>query len=149
MNDAPKSPPLGQSDPTAAGMPIDDTPHLEKKRTGEGIIHHGPVGTVGSRVVIIDDMVDTGRTLVCACEKLIEARVEEIYILVTHGLFTGADWTKLWSLRVKHIFCTDTVLFGTSLEAANITVLSMVPLLQEKLSSIVDERARGMTARGE
>ena len=133
----------------AAGMPIDETPYFEKQRTGKGITHHGPVGKVGPRVVIIDDMVDTGRTLVSACEKLIEAKVEEIYILVTHGLFTGTDWTRLWSLRVKHIFCTDTVPFRTSLEAAHITVLSVVPLLQETLSSIVEERARGMAARGE
>jgi ribose-phosphate pyrophosphokinase len=133
----------------AAGMPNVDTPYFKKRRSKEGIILHGPVGEVGPRVVIIDDMLDTGGTLVSACEKLIEAKVEEIYILVTHGLFTGTNWTKLWSLRVKHIFCTDTVPFGTSLETANITVLSVVPLLQERLSSIADERARGMTVRGE
>ncbi len=34
-------------------------------------------------------MIDTGGTLVSACEKLRSAGVEEIYILVSHGLFTG------------------------------------------------------------
>jgi ribose-phosphate pyrophosphokinase len=119
----------------AAGMPISDTPYFEKSRTEKGVIHRGPIGKVGSRVVIIDDILDTGGTLVSACKKLMEANVEEIYILVTHGLFTGTNWRKLWSLKVKHIFCADTVPLRTGMEATNIAVLSAVPLLQESFPS--------------
>ena len=64
---------------------------------------------MGPRVIIVDDMLDTGSTLVSACEKLTQAGVREIYILVTHDLFTGSLWKRLWSLGVKHIFCTDTI----------------------------------------
>lgn len=124
---------------SAAGMPIGDTPYFEKKRTEKGIIHHGPIGNVGSRVVIIDDMVDTGGTLISACEQLRAAKVEEIYIMVSHGLFTGTGWTKLWSHGVRHIFCTDTVPLRAGIEITNITVLSVVPLLRERLSSMDGE----------
>jgi ribose-phosphate pyrophosphokinase len=126
----------------AAGMPISDTPYFEKRRTEKGVIHHGPIGKVGSRVVIIDDILDTGGTLVSACEKLTEANVEEIYILVTHGLFTGTNWGKLWSLRVKHIFCADTVPLRIDIEATGITVLSAVPLLQKSFLPSWDEGTR-------
>jgi len=129
----------------AAGMPAGDTPYFEKKRTETGMIHHGPIGRVGSRAVIIDDMLDTGGTLVSACEQLTAARVEEIYILVTHGLFTGTEWRTLWSLRVKHIFCTDTVPLHADAGTKNIEILPVAPLLQEKLSFIT---GRQMTARG-
>ena len=131
----------------AAGMPIGETPYFEKKRTEKGIIHHGPVGTVGTRVVIVDDMIDTGGTLVSACEKLRAAGVQEIYILVTHGLFTGSSWQQLWSLGVRRIFCTDTVPLRSGIDAANVTVLSVVPLIRESLSW-PDKETRRMTARG-
>ena len=131
----------------AAGMPIANTPYFEKKRTEKGIIHYGPVGTVGTRAVIIDDMLDTGGTLISACEKLREANVEEITVLVTHGLFTGSNWTKLCSLGVSRIFCTDTVPLRADIEATNILVLSVVPMLREKLSSM-DKDTRRLTAPG-
>jgi ribose-phosphate pyrophosphokinase len=118
----------------AAGMPTGEIPYFEKKRTEQGIVHCGPIGKVGARVVIVDDMIDTGGTLVSACEKLKAVGVRDIYILVTHGLFTGSSWTQLWSLGVKRIFCTDTVPLRSGIDATNITLLSMVPLLAEGLS---------------
>ncbi len=132
---------------SAAGMPIGRIPYFEKKRTEKRIIHHhGPVGNLGAKVVIIDDMIDTGGTLVSACEQLRAAKVEEIYIMVSHGLFTGSGWAKLWHLGVRHIFCTDTVRLRAGIETTNITVLSVAPLLREKLSAM--ERATVKTARG-
>ena len=130
----------------AAGMPIGETPYFKKTRTERGIIHHGPVGKVGAKVVIVDDMIDTGGTLVSACEKLRAADVEEIYILVTHGLFTGRSWLRLWSLGVKRIFCTDTVPLRSGIDAERIIVLSIAPLIREKLLR-PDSEARQMTAR--
>jgi ribose-phosphate pyrophosphokinase len=132
----------------AAGMPTGETPYFEKVRTEKGIIHHGPVGTVGAKVVIVDDMIDTGGTLVSACEKLRTAGVDEIYILISHGLFTESSWTKLWSLGVRRIFCTDTVPLRPGIETANITVLSVAPLIRERLSWL-DKDTRRMAARGE
>ena len=120
----------------AAGLPIGETPYFEKRRTEKRIIHHGPIGRVGPRVVIIDDMIDTGSTLVSACERLRDAKVEEIYIFVTHGLFTGSHWVQLWSLGVRRIFCTDTVPLRGDIEARDISVLPAAPLLREELSAI-------------
>jgi ribose-phosphate pyrophosphokinase len=131
----------------AAGMPTGETPYFEKQRTEKGIVHRGPIGKVGPRVVIVDDMLDTGETLVSACEKLKEAKVEEIYILVTHGLFTGTKWTQLWSLGVKRIFCTDTIPLRADIDATNISILLASPLLQEKLSSM-DNESRGIAGGG-
>lgn len=131
----------------AVGMPIGETPYFEKRRIEKRIIHHGPIGRVGSRVVIIDDMIDTGGTLVSACERLREAKVKEIYILVTHGLFTGSHWAELWSLGVRRIFCTDTVPLRADLDATNISILSTAPLLREELSAM-GEGTQRMTVSG-
>jgi len=125
----------------AAGMPIGETPYFEKKRIEQGIIHSGPIGKVGAKAVIIDDMIDTGGTLVSACEKLAAAGVLDIYIMITHGLFTGSSWTQLWSLGVKRIFCTDTVPLRSGIDATNITQLSAAPLIAEGITSVAGQVA--------
>lgn len=119
----------------ACGRPGADVPYFEKQREEKGITHVGPIGTVGPRVVIIDDMLDTGGTLLSACEKLAQAGTKEIYIMVTHGLFTGTDWKRLWSLGVRRIFCTDAVPPSREIvDDPRITILSILPLLVELLS---------------
>ncbi len=120
----------------ALGLTGGDIPYFVKERTAQGIIHQGPIGKVGARVIIVDDMLDTGGTLTSACEKLQDARVKEIYIMVSHGLFTGTDWTKLWSLGVRRIFCTDTVPLHAGIDTTNVSVLKVGSLLREKLVSI-------------
>lgn len=121
---------------SAASMPIAEIPYFEKRRTAQGVIQHGPIGRVGARVIIVDDMLDTGGTLVSACERLREAGVKEIYIFVSHGLFTGTGWTKLWSLGVNRIFCTDTVPLCAGIDRTKTSILPVGPLLREQLLSI-------------
>ena len=52
-------------------------------------------------MVLIDDILDTGATLSAACQRLLCAGVEDIQIMVTHGLFTGDAWQALWALGVS------------------------------------------------
>jgi ribose-phosphate pyrophosphokinase len=120
----------------AAGMPKSETPYFEKHRVETGITHVGPIGKVGSQAVIIDDILDTGITLVSACEKLAGAGVQEIDIMVTHGLFTGARWKELWSLGVKRIFCTNSVPLPADFDANRIVRLSVISLVQQHLLSV-------------
>ena len=129
----------------AAGVPRGDTPYFEKQRIETGIVHVGPIGNVGSQAVIIDDMLDTGTTLVSACQKLVEAGVREIYIMITHGLFTGEHWRRLWSLGVKRIICTDTVPLPVGLDRSDIETLSIVPLLRQQLLFDEDRTLLGAT----
>ena len=89
------------------------------------------------RAILIDDILDTGETLVSACQRLLDAGAEELYICVTHGLFTGARWRDLWSLPLKHVFCTDTIPACARLEDPRITTLPVGPLLRSRLVSIL------------
>jgi len=82
--------------------------HFQKKRVGQDVVStfHGQVG---SRAIVIDDMIDTGKTLLACCEILKKKGVKEIIIMVTHGLFTGNLWKRLWNLNVTRLYTTDTV----------------------------------------
>ncbi len=119
----------------ALGRPIIGIPYFQKQRDEKGIKHSDLFGSIGPRVLIIDDILDTGATLVSACEKLLQAGASEIYIMVTHGLFTGTDWKDLWSLKVQRIFCTGTVPATKDiLDECRITTLPIGPLLEHMLS---------------
>jgi ribose-phosphate pyrophosphokinase len=82
---------------------------LSKTRTPEGVSHGRLRGRVGRRAVLVDDMLDTGGTLISCCRELRRRGVREIHVLVTHGLFTGDRWNALRKLGVVSIGCTDTV----------------------------------------
>ncbi len=128
----------------AGGRPGADVVYFEKQREEKGITHAGPFGKVGRQIVLVDDMIDTGGTLVSACQKLVQAGVREIYIMVTHGLFTGAEWKKLWSLQVKRIFSTNTIPLRSEIaHDSRVSILSIVPLLREQLTSTFQSAAFG------
>jgi ribose-phosphate pyrophosphokinase len=83
---------------------------MRKRRTRTGVEHIGVAGSAGRRAVVVDDILDTGGTLVSCCRALRRAGTEEIAIVVTHGLFTGSAWRALFDHGVEWIWITDTVL---------------------------------------
>ena len=111
--------------------------YCEKSRTMHGVSHTAVIGeVVGPRAIIVDDVLDTGGTLLSACEKLRKRGVEEIHVMVTHGLFTGSRWERLWSLGVKTIYCTDAIPLRKELEPEAIVQLSVVPMLRTSLKEV-------------
>ncbi len=121
----------------AAGIEQAEIPFFRKQRTAGGITHAGPVGKTGRRVVLVDDILDTGETLLSACEKLQAAGVEDISILVTHGLFTGERWTGLWELGVQRLFCTDSIPAPPDGQRAGVVSLPVASLLEQQLFALV------------
>lgn len=118
----------------AAGM-SEDVVVFEKRRLREGVIHGNISGNVGQQVVIVDDVLDTGGTLVSCCEQLQQRGVRDITILVTHGLFTGTLWQKLWTFEVKRVYCTNTIPWVKERPAENIGMVSVLPLLSQYLQA--------------
>ncbi len=114
--------------------------YFTKKRFSSGVIHLELFGHPGKRVVLIDDILDTGSTLVACCQNLKQYGVREIIIMVTHGLFTGEKWKKLFSLGVKRVYCTNTHTVPSQSESAKITILTIAPLLRDfaKLMQKID-----------
>lgn len=108
---------------------------FEKTRHGSQVKHSQLFGSVGTRVLVIDDILDTGNTLISACTQLVKLGVEEIHIMVTHGIFTGSHWKKLWNLHVKKIYCTDTVPLKQKLcDQHNIIILPISPVLCNRMA---------------
>jgi ribose-phosphate pyrophosphokinase len=113
--------------------------HLTKTRTPEGVRHSILHGAVGAHVILVDDILDTGGTLVSAGEALQRAGAREIVVMVTHGLFTGTAWDRLWSLGVTRMYCTDTTAPREQLVSKPISVLRVAPLLAPYLDLSAEE----------
>jgi ribose-phosphate pyrophosphokinase len=107
--------------------------HLTKVRTPEGVKHSILHGAVGEDVVLVDDILDTGGTLVSAAGALQRAGVRRIVVMVTHGLFTGTAWERLTSLGVTQMYCTDTTPLPERVVPKPISVLTVAPLLADYL----------------
>lgn len=118
---------------------------LQKERTHDGVLATF-AGQVNERVVVIDDILDTGGTLVACCEGLRHAGAKAIVVCVTHGLFTGNAWQYLWSLGVQSIFCTDSVPPSTHAPADSIVYLPVLPLLASDLAA---QREASASTHGE
>ena len=108
--------------------------YLRKRRTAEGVAHRQLVGDVGPRVVIVDDILDTGGTLLSACAQLRAAGAREISIVVTHGTLGGERWRELPAAGAQRIVVTDTIP-GVRVRGRGIVeVLPIAPLLIEALT---------------
>ena len=132
----------------AAGLSKESIPHFEKRRTDSGIHHSRFAGEVGAHAVLIDDILDTGATLISASQRLLCAGVEDIQIMVTHGLFKGDEWAGLWELGISRIFCTDTVPLRTGVDRERVVILSVLPLLAGAVADVVETRQEGLDFTG-
>lgn len=82
---------------------------MYKKRERDELTHLDFKGPVGEKVLIIDDILDTGQTLISAARMLKNMGAKEIIIMISHGLFTGNLWEDLFVLPVERIYCTNTI----------------------------------------
>ena len=83
----------------------------------------------GKKVLIIDDMIDTGGTLVEAVKLVAENGAAAISIAATHGIFSGGARERLARLPVSEILVTNTL---PQIRHRKIRCLDIVPLLPTK-----------------
>jgi ribose-phosphate pyrophosphokinase len=106
---------------------------LRKQRTPGGVVHRELVGKVQRRAALVDDILDTGGTLLSACAELRRAGVEEIRVMATHGTFSGERWRTLASAGVRRIQVTDTLPDVRARAGGRAEVLAISSLLMEAL----------------
>ena len=110
-----------------------------KRRLGDDeVVIDAIVGDVdGKNVIVIDDEIANGGTVIEVIEKLRERQVRRIAVVCTHGLFTGKAIERLAAQPdVAEIVTTDTVPIAKEKRLPNLTVLSVAPLLAEAIRRI-------------
>ncbi len=64
----------------------------------------------GKCVLIVDDMISTGKTIVRASEALYKKGAKKIYVAATHGLFSSDAFTIIEQSVIEKVFVTNTVI---------------------------------------
>jgi ribose-phosphate pyrophosphokinase len=84
---------------------------LVKERGINGLINNvSLVGDVsGKDVVIVDDICDTGGTLLKAVEELKLFGANKIYVCITHGIFSGNALENIRNSPIEKMICSDSI----------------------------------------
>lgn len=114
------------------GSPVQSA-YVEKFRTSEGIRGSRLIGNVKNLpIVIYDDMICSGTTILRAASSSLNSGSAEITVLATHGVFSQGSRELLESELIKGIVVTDSYPVNDHiLNGHKLMILSCAPLFAE------------------
>jgi ribose-phosphate pyrophosphokinase len=93
-----------------------------------------------SDTIILDDMIDTGGTIVQAAGALKDKAAHKVVAACTHAVLSGSSIDKLNASALEELIVTNTIPFDSKREKCKkLTVLSIAPLLGEAIRRIYEE----------
>jgi ribose-phosphate pyrophosphokinase len=101
------------------------------------------IGDVSGRTcILVDDIADSGGTLINAAEALLDQGAARVSAYITHGVLTGGAVARVTASRLKELVITDSILPTESAKnARNIRVLPIAPLLGEAIARTSEEQS--------
>jgi ribose-phosphate pyrophosphokinase len=96
----------------------------------------------GYTCILIDDIVDSGGTLVNAADALHANGAKDVYAYITHGVLSGGAVTRIASSRLKELVITDSIMPTEAIrKAPNIRTLSIAGLISEAIARTAAEES--------
>jgi len=112
---------------------------VDKRRPKPGLSQvMNLIGNVKNKTcIIVDDIIDSGGTIVNAAQALKDRGAKDVYVYITHGVLSGDAVNKIKKSVIKNLVITDTI---DNLEkiknAKNIEVLPISDLMGEAIKRI-------------
>ncbi|NNC81732.1 MAG: ribose-phosphate diphosphokinase [Acidimicrobiales bacterium] len=95
------------------------------------------VGDVDGKVcVIIDDMIDTGGTIVAAAEQLAEKGARSVIAATTHAVLSGPAVDRLKNSVIEKVIVTDTLPLGPEKQFDKLVVLSVADIIARAIDAV-------------
>jgi ribose-phosphate pyrophosphokinase len=95
------------------------------------------VGDVKDRVcVVVDDMIDTGGTIVKASETLFENGASDVIVAATHGILSPPARDRLQNSQISEVVVTDTLPIPEDARFEKLTVKSIAPILAKAITEV-------------
>ena len=88
------------------------------------------------RVVLVDDLIDTGGTIVNGANALIEAGAKEVYACCTHAVLSGPAIKRINESAIKEMVVLNTIPLSDEKKIAKITSLSVATVFAEAIERI-------------
>ena len=87
--------------------------------------------------IIVDDIIDSGGTIINAAKALKSRGAKEVYVYITHGVLSGDAVKKIKNSVIKNLVVTDTIDNGEKTKnVKNIEVLPISGLMGEAIKRI-------------
>ena len=120
---------------------------VEKRRLGnqDRVESMNVIGEIGENpVILFDDEISTGGTMLAAVNAIVERGAREIYVVATHGVLPGEASIKITSVsHIKELVITNTVPLSEDKVNSKIKVISIAPLIGEAIRRIHEGRSVG------
>ena len=96
------------------------------------------IGNVkGKNCLLVDDIIDSGGTIVNGAKALKEKGAKDVYVYVTHGVLSGNAVEQINNSKIKKLILTDTIDNSNKIKkSSKIVVLSISNLMAEAIKRI-------------
>jgi len=113
-----------------------------RERAGESEVMNVIGEVAGTTCILVDDIVDSGGTLVNAADALLEQGATDVYAYITHGVLSGGAVARITASRLKELVITDSIQPTEAVRVArNIRVLSIATLIGEAIGRTATEES--------
>ncbi|ODT83001.1 ribose-phosphate pyrophosphokinase [Devosia sp.] len=117
---------------------------VDKRRPKAGVSEvMNIIGEVeGQACILIDDIVDSGGTLVNAAEALLKAGAKEVSAYITHGVLSEGASERIAASKLKELVVTDSIEeTEAQRQAGKIRRMSIAPLIGEAIARTASEQS--------
>lgn len=115
---------------------------IDKRRTDVNVAEvMNIIGDVKGRdCLIVDDLIDTGGTLVKGAEALLQAGAASVTACATHAVLSGPAVERIENSGIREVVVTNSIpLREEAMRCSRIKVLSVAPLLARAIKSIHED----------
>ncbi|MFL6826116.1 MAG: ribose-phosphate pyrophosphokinase [Bradyrhizobium sp.] len=113
-----------------------------RERAGESEVMNVIGDVAGYTCILVDDIVDSGGTLVNAADALLANGAKEVYAYISHGVLSGGAAARITTSRLKELVITDSILPTEAVRnAKNIRTLSIATLIAEAIGRTASEES--------
>ncbi len=114
---------------------------VDKRRTQPNVSEvMNIIGSVeGKNCILVDDMIDTGGTIVKAAEALLRNGATDVFACCSHPVFSGEAAKRLQDSPLKEIVVTDSIHLPDEKRVPKLKILSVAPLFAEAISRVFEE----------
>jgi ribose-phosphate pyrophosphokinase len=113
-----------------------------RERPGESEVAN-VIGEVDGHIcILVDDIVDSGGTLLNAADALLEKGASAVYGYISHGVLSGGAVARVNKSNLKELVITDSIQPTEAVKKSpNIRVLSIATLIGEAISRTASEES--------
>ena len=106
-----------------------------RERPGDSEVMNVIGDVKGKSCILVDDIVDSGGTLVNAANALLDKGAREVTAYITHGVLSGGACARIKGSELKSLVVTDSIQPTAEVgKTENIRILPIAPLIAEAIS---------------